>query len=62
MDKNENRSGYQRLDYTKLKFSNRVITSEEALKNISPFEWPDVVTNGEKIIVIGSKGIDIVEK
>lgn len=47
------RSGYRRLDMSKLK--NRKIgtmSSEESLKDIVPFNWSEDVLNGKKKVII----------
>ena len=37
----------------KRKQKSRVITSEEALEDIVPFEWTEEVLNGDKKVIIG---------
>ena len=37
----------KKLDYSKLQFAPEPVSSVDALKDITPFEWPDSVLNGE---------------
>lgn len=46
------RNGYKRLDFSKLNFSDNVISREEALENITPFELENDVVLGQKKIKI----------
>ena len=44
---------YRKLDIKKIsKRKHHVITSEEALKDIVPFNWSDDVKNGKKKVII----------
>ncbi|HBJ1652543.1 hypothetical protein [Clostridium botulinum] len=44
----------RRLDFSKLNFSNRIISSEEALKDVEPFDFDkEILAGNKKIIVIG---------
>lgn len=45
-------SEYRRLDFSKLNFSNNIISTEEALKDVTPIQWPEDVLNGVKKINI----------
>ena len=46
------RDGYKRLNFDKLIFSDDIISSKEALCDIEPIQWSDVVLNGcEKVII-----------
>ena len=43
----------QRLDLEKLKSRiTKVISSEEALKDVEPMEWPEEVLSGKKKVII----------
>ena len=42
----------RRLDFSKLNFSGRFISTEEALKDIEPFDWEEEVLKGNKKIII----------
>lgn len=33
------KKSYDKLDFSKLKFSGRIISSEETLKDVKPFNW-----------------------
>ena len=49
----ENKQTYQRLDLEKLKSRiTKVITTEEALKDVVPMEWPEEVMTGKQKIII----------
>lgn len=51
--KGDNAMGeYHRLDLGKLIFSNDIISQEEALKDITPFELEESVLSGQKKINI----------
>ena len=50
------RSGYRRLDFSKLKFKDSPISTEEALKDIEPFNWTQDILCGKKKIVISDAG------
>ena len=46
----------KRLDLSKLNFSGRIISTEEALKDVEPFKLSEEVLKGnKKIIVTGYK-------
>ena len=47
-------SSFRRLDRSKLKFSSDPISSEDALVDIIPIEWPelDALRQGKKRVVI----------
>ena len=44
--------GYNPTDLSKLNFSNNTVTTEEALKDVIPFEWTEEVLNGDKKVII----------
>lgn len=46
------------VDINKLKRSNKAISSEEALKDIIPIDWPEEVLRGEKKIVVDGEPSD----
>lgn len=46
------RQGYKRLDFSKLNFSDKVITNKEALHDVNPFKWSDDVLQGKKKVII----------
>ena len=49
----ENLKPIQRLDMEKLKSRiTKVISTEEALKDIEPMEWPEEVLSGKKKVII----------
>lgn len=43
---------YKRLDFSKLTFSDKEVTTEEALRDIVPFEWSDEVLQGKQEVHI----------
>ena len=55
------RSGYRRLDLSKLKFNDSPISTEEALKDVEAFDIPQEVLNGKKKIYIDNSGWHIVD-
>lgn len=49
---------YKTLDISKLKFrEHSIISTEEALKDVTPIDWPDDVLNGDKKVIISKEGI-----
>ena len=49
----ENLKSIQRLDMEKLKSRiTKVISNEEALKDVEPMEWPEEVLSGKKKVII----------
>ena len=49
----ENLKSIQRLDMEKLKSRiTKVISTEEALKDVEPMEWPEEVLSGKKKVII----------
>ena len=49
---------YKKLDMSKLKFSEHsIISTEEALKDVTPIDWPEDVLNGDKKVIISKEGI-----
>lgn len=47
-----NRSTYDKLDLSKLNFSDETISTEEALKDVCPIEWsPDILDGKRKAII-----------
>jgi len=46
------RQEYKRLDFSKLNFSDKVVTAEEALRDVNPFKWSDDVLLGKKKVII----------
>ena len=52
-----NNTDYKPLDLKKLKDKKHVATStEDALKDITPIKWDDEVANGNKRVLLVSKG------
>lgn len=49
------RSGYRRLDMSKLKFSDKPMSMEESLKDIVTIHWSDDVLNGKKKVIISKQ-------
>ena len=49
---NSNAQEYRRLDFSKLKFSEKTISTEEALKDITPIQWSEDVLSGKKKVTI----------
>ena len=49
---NDNAKEYRRLDFSKLKFSENIISTEEALKDITPIQWSDEILSGRKKVTI----------
>lgn len=45
-------TGYKRLDFSTLNFSDKAMTSEAALKNVTPMQWSEEVLNGDKKVII----------
>jgi len=52
MDATIIRNEYRRLDFSKLNFSEKVVTSNEALRDVIPINWSDDVLQGKKQVVI----------
>ena len=53
IDMSENKQTYRRLDLEKLQSRiTKVITTEEALKDVVPMEWPEEVLSGKKKVII----------
>ncbi|MBQ2923776.1 MAG: hypothetical protein IJE60_11940 [Tyzzerella sp.] len=49
----ENKQTYRRLDLEKLQSRiTKVITTEEALKDVVPMEWPEEVMSGKQKVII----------
>jgi len=48
----ENDNGYRRLDFSKLKFRDKTVTSEEALQDVIPIKWSEKVLNGDRKVII----------
>ena len=46
------RQGYKRLEFSKLNFSDKVVTAEEALRDVTPFKWTEDVLQGKKKVII----------
>lgn len=46
---NNDRSGYKRLDFSKLKFSS---STEHNIENIVPIDWSKDVLSGKKKVLI----------
>lgn len=45
---------------SKLKFSEHsIISTEEALKDVAPIDWPEDVLNGDKKVIISKEGFTI---
>jgi hypothetical protein len=43
---------YKKLDMSSLVFADRIIPMEEALKDVTPINWPDNVLSGKKKVVV----------
>lgn len=56
----DNKKEYRKLDFSKLTFSDKTMSSSEALKDVIPFEWSDEVLSGEKELIIRKGGKNIV--
>lgn len=49
---------YKKLNMSKLKFrEHSIISTEEALKDVTSIDWPEDVLNGDKKVVISKEGI-----
>lgn len=46
------KNGYKKLDLSTLNYADKIITSDEALRNVTPLEWSEKVLSGEKKVVI----------
>ncbi len=47
---------YRRLDFSKISSRNtKVVSSEEALKDVKPIEWSEDVLNGKRKVTIKKK-------
>ena len=59
-DMNTNAMSCRRLDFSKI--NNRIvgnISSEEALKNVTPIQWSDDIVSGKrKVIITKDKGME----
>ena len=54
------REGYKRFDISKLNISNKTISMEEALKDVTPMVFIEDVYNGRKKVKIDNQGIHYV--
>lgn len=45
-------SEYNRLDFSNLNFSDDIISYEEALENVTPFEFDEDIISGKKKIKV----------
>lgn len=43
---------YKKLDFSSINSCEKVITSEEALKDVVPMSWSENALNGEKKVII----------
>jgi len=50
------RKGYNKLDLNKLNYSEKTVSSKEALHDVIPVQWSPEVLNGEKKAVIKKRG------
>lgn len=50
------KSKYRRLKLDPLRFSDKVVSSMESLKDIVPIEWSDEVISGERKVIINTTG------
>ena len=49
---------YKKLNMSKLKFrEHSIMSTEEALKDVTPIDWPEDVLNGDKKVIISKEGI-----
>lgn len=46
---------YKRLNFSTLNFSDKEISSEEALKDVTPVTWAKEVLSGEREVIIKKK-------
>ena len=47
---------YRRLDFSKISSRNtKVVSSEEALKDVTPVEWSEDILNGKRKVTIKKK-------
>lgn len=49
------KSGYKRLNFSTLNFSDKEISSEAALKDATPITWAKEVLSGEREIIVKKK-------
>lgn len=47
-----NTTMHKRLDFSKINFSKKEITTEEALKDVSPIPWTNDVLKGNKKVIV----------
>ena len=52
------RSDYKQLDLSKVEFSSKVLTYEEALRDVAPFPWAKETMDGEREVVVRLIGCD----
>ena len=52
--------GYKRFDLSKLNMSHKIISMEEALKDVTPMVFNEEVYNGTKKVKIDKQGIHYV--
>ena len=53
IDMSENKQAYRRLDLEKLQSRfTEPISTEEALRDVVPMEWPEEVMSGKKKVII----------
>ena len=47
---------YRRLDFSKISSRNtKVVSSEEALKDVTPVEWSEDILNGKRKVTVKKK-------
>lgn len=47
---------YKKLDFSKLVFSNETISTEEALRDITPFPWNKDILDGKRKAIVKRGG------
>lgn len=45
-------NGYKALDLTKIKAKGTIVSSKDALKEVTPINWSKEVINGQKKVII----------
>ena len=45
---------YRKIDYSKLRFSEKYVSSEQALKDVEPIKWNDRIMSGSDKVIIST--------
>ena len=48
---------YRKIDYSKLRFSEKHVSSEQALKDVEPIKWNERIMSGSDKVIISTPKI-----